>query len=87
MPFHLEFNSGLFITPVIYPTSFVPEKYQFLLALNPLTGIIENCRATLVPTRQIDWYAFGISTGIIGLIFVIGVLYFKRAERTFADKI
>ncbi len=75
----------LFITPVIYPTSIVPEQYQFLLALNPLTGIIENCRATLIPTRSIDWHAFGISTCMIGLIFVIGILYFKRTERTFAD--
>ena len=75
----------LFITPVIYPTSIIPEKYQFLLALNPLTGIIENCRSALIPTRQIDWHAFGISTGIIGLIFIFGIFYFKKTERTFAD--
>ncbi len=85
IPFVIQL--GLFITPVIYPTSIVPEKYQFLLVLNPLTGIIENCRATLIPTKQIDWYAFGISTGLITLIFVIGILYFKKTERTFADVI
>lgn len=75
----------LFITPVIYPTSFIPEKYRFLLSFNPLTGIIENCRATLVPTRQIDWHAFWVSTLIIGFICVLGSIYFNRAERKFAD--
>ena len=75
----------LFITPVIYPTSIIPERYRFLMALNPLTGIIESCRAALLPTRSVDWNLLGVSLLVTSLIFLLGFLYFRRVERTFAD--
>lgn len=83
MPFGIQL--WLFVTPIIYPTSIIPERFRVLIAFNPLSGIIENCRASLLPTRGVDWQLFGISTTVILLIFVLGATYFSKTERTFAD--
>lgn len=77
----------LFLTPVIYPTSIVPERYRFLMALNPLSGIIEACRASLLPGRAIDWMQLGASIVISGVVFTMGALYFEKTQRSFADVI
>ena len=83
LPFGIQLL--LFLTPIIYPTSIIPEKYQGLMALNPLTGIIEACRASLLPTHSVDWKTFGISAVITAVIFVAGAVYFHRTQRSFAD--
>jgi lipopolysaccharide transport system permease protein len=75
----------LFLTPIIYPISFFPERYRFILALNPLTGIIEAFRATLLPARSLDWQSLSISLVMTTLIFSAGVIYFRKTEREFAD--
>ena len=75
----------LFATPIIYPASMVPEKFQWLVALNPLSGVIEAFRYALVPNSAIDWKLLGFSIGITAVLFVVGVTYFRRAEKVFAD--
>jgi len=75
----------LFITPIIYPSSMVPAKYRFLLAVNPLSGIIEAFRGALLPGREIDWLLLAISVCSSSIILTLSVLYFRRTERTFAD--
>lgn len=83
MPFAVQL--WLFVTPIIYPTSIVPERFRFLVGLNPLTGIIEAFRASLLPTRQVDWQLLGISVATTGLILALGLRYFRKTERAFAD--
>lgn len=85
VPFLLQF--WIFVSPVIYPTSFLPERYQWLMALNPMAGVIEAHRAAILGHQSIDWLSLGISCGVIAIILVTGVLYFKRMERFFADVI
>jgi lipopolysaccharide transport system permease protein len=75
----------LFITPIIWPMSMIPEKYRLLVALNPLAGIIEAFRACVVPTHALDLQLFGISMAMTAAIFVVGALYFRRTARGFAD--
>ena len=77
----------LFLTPVIYPSSIVPERYRFLMALNPLSGIIEACRASLLPDRAIDWTQLGASIVITAMVFFLGAIYFDKTQRSFADLI
>jgi len=77
----------LFISPVIYPISIVNEKYQWLLAINPMGGLIKAYRASLLGHLPIDWFLLGISTAIILVIFTTGLYYFRRMERYFADVI
>ncbi|UCE54617.1 MAG: ABC transporter permease [Desulfobacterales bacterium] len=75
----------MFISPVIYPVSMVGEKYQWLLALNPMGGVITAFRASLLGHQPIDWFLLILSAVIIVLLFLSGVFYFERMEKTFAD--
>src|SRR5262249_4865739 len=75
----------LFVSPIIYPASMVPPRYQWLLALNPLSGLIEGFRYALVPTLPIHWHLLGISAGITSLLFIGSLAYFRRTEAEFAD--
>lgn len=75
----------MFVSPVIYPVSMVKERYQWLLAVNPMGGIINAYRASLLGHKPIDWFLFGISAAIILILFFSGMYYFRRMEKTFAD--
>jgi lipopolysaccharide transport system permease protein len=84
MPFLIQL--WMFATPIIYPASIVPAKWRWVLAVNPLTGIIEGFRAALF-TRQFDWMALGLSTGMTFLLLVYAAFAFRRMETRFADLI
>jgi lipopolysaccharide transport system permease protein len=75
----------LFLTPVIYPSSSIPKRFQLLITLNPLTGIIEAFRTATVPSAPLDWGALGISTGIALVVLLAGLAYFRQAEGYFSD--
>jgi homopolymeric O-antigen transport system permease protein len=83
MPFGIQL--WLFLTPIIYPTSMVPERFRALLALNPLGGLIEVFRWTVVPSRAPDAMQVLASGTLIGALWVIGWLYFRSTEKAFAD--
>lgn len=76
---------GLFVTPVIYPANFLPARLRPWLVLNPMSGIIEAFRACVFPERVLDVHLLSGSLAITILIFVAGLVYFRKAERTFAD--
>jgi lipopolysaccharide transport system permease protein len=78
---------GLFVTPIIYSPSMVPEAYRPLLLLNPLTGIIDAFRAIFVPSHPLEWGLLGLSALATLLLLLVGTLYFRAAERSFADTI
>jgi lipopolysaccharide transport system permease protein len=75
----------MFASPIIYPMSLVPERYQPFYALNPMAGVIESFRAVLLGTGSIPINMLAISFLSALALFVSGVLYFVRLERTFAD--
>ena len=83
IPFGIQL--WLFVTPIIYPTSVIPGRFQWLLSLNPLTGLIEGFRAALVPSRPVPWSALGTSLAVTAVIFVVSVFYFRQTEKAFAD--
>ncbi len=74
----------MFATPVIYPASLVPEKWQWLLYLNPMAGLIEGFRSAFLD-RPFDFEALGISFTVAVIVFLAGVAYFEKVERKFAD--
>jgi lipopolysaccharide transport system permease protein len=76
---------GLWVTPVLYPVSYLSPRWRLLLALNPLTAVMEGFRVCLFPDRQVDWGFMAVSFGTSVVFFVIGALYFRKAEKTFAD--
>ena len=75
----------MFVSPVIYPVSLVHGNYQWLLALNPMGGVIHAYRASLLGHQPIDWGLLGLSTLIIMALFLGGLYYFRRMEKVFAD--
>jgi lipopolysaccharide transport system permease protein len=77
----------LYLTPVAYPLSAVPERYRAFFLLNPLTGVVEGLRAVLVFGQQPDWAVVGVSTTLIVTVFVGGLVLFKSTDKYFADVI
>ncbi|MBU1092775.1 ABC transporter permease [Patescibacteria group bacterium] len=79
----------LFVTPVIYPIDIIPERFQVIAMLNPLTGIITVSRSFLLgsPLPNNWGQLLGISALIIVLLFVGGIAYFRKTERFFADEL
>jgi homopolymeric O-antigen transport system permease protein len=82
VPFTIQL--WLFLTPVIYPVSLVPPRWQWLLLLNPMTGLIGGYRAALLG-RPMPWEALAVSLILGAAAFIAGALYFRATERTFAD--
>ena len=76
---------GLFVTPIIYPVSFLPHRYQGWLALNPMAGVIEGFRGCLLGVGPIDWGFVASSWAVTLLMLLIGGLHFRSTERVFAD--
>ena len=74
----------MFMSPVFYPASLLPEKWRLAFQLNPLTGIIEGYRSSLFG-RPINWTQLGVSTLITIVILVYASYSFRRMEKTFAD--
>ncbi len=74
----------MYITPVIFPVSLVPERWQWLLYLNPMTGLIEGFRSAFLG-KAFDMQGLGISFLMAVVIFVVGITYFEKVERRFAD--
>ena len=82
MPFLVQI--WMFLSPVIYPVSMVPERWQWLLALNPAVGIIDGFRAALLG-REWNLLTLAVSSVTAAALFVFSLYYFRRTERRFAD--
>lgn len=87
----INYGSNFFIqllmyaSPVIYPASSIPEKYQMIYAINPMVGVIEGFRAALLGTRSMPWEYLIIGSIMAVVFFISGALYFRSMERYFAD--
>jgi homopolymeric O-antigen transport system permease protein len=77
----------MFVSPVLYPVSKVPESWRGLYALNPVVSVVEGFRWALIPGFQVDFPVFLPSLGIVFVVLVGGLIYFRSMERTFADVI
>ena len=77
----------LWLTPIAYPISMVPEKWRMLFGLNPMTGVVEGFRWALFGTAEPNWAMMGVSFAVVAGLFVSGLFYFRKVERTFADLI
>jgi lipopolysaccharide transport system permease protein len=79
---------GLYISPVGFSSSVVPEKWRLLYSVNPMVGVIDGFRwAILGGGAQLYWPGFILSAGLVTLLLASGVWYFRKMERTFADVI
>ena len=84
LPFLIQI--WMFASPVIYPISIVPAKWQWLLLINPIAPILEGFRASLTG-RPFDWPHLGIAAAIVLATLIASLYLFRRAEDNFADVI
>jgi len=84
IPFIVQF--GLYISPVGFSSSVIPEKWRLIYSLNPMVGVIDGFRWAILG-KDIEFYNSGfiISVCLVGVIFAGGLWFFRKTERTFAD--
>ncbi len=82
VPFFVQI--WMFLTPVIYSTGIIPENRRWLILLNPMAGIVDAYRSAILG-KPFEWGSLGISMGIAVVIFLCGLVYFRKTERYFAD--
>lgn len=82
VPFMIQL--WMFISPVTYPSSMVPDKWRWVLAVNPMSGLIDGFRSAFLG-RPFDWPHIGISMIVSASLFLTGAAYFRKVERRFAD--
>jgi lipopolysaccharide transport system permease protein len=79
---------GLYISPVGFSSSIVPEQYRLLYSLNPMVGVIDGFRWSILGgDAKLYLPGFALSLGLVLLMLIAGVVYFRKVERTFADVI
>lgn len=83
IPFFIRL--GIFVTPVIYPVSIVPDDIKWILYLNPMAGIVESFRASILAHRPIPLPGLYLSIAVTIFFFITGLYFFRRAEKSFAD--
>jgi lipopolysaccharide transport system permease protein len=76
----------LFASPVVYSSNLLPHKFQAIYGLNPMSGVIEGFRWSLLGTEP-PGYLIAVSVTIVIVILISGAFYFRRSEKTFADVI
>jgi len=86
IPFIVQF--GMYVSPVGFSTSVVPEKWRLLYSVNPMVGVIDGFRWCLLRGEPaIYWPGFGLSLGVTAFFLWLGIHQFRKMERTFADLI
>jgi len=85
IPFIVQF--GLYVSPIGFSSSIVPERWRLLFSLNPIVGVIDGFRWCILGEQAMYWPGLLASTTVIILFCIIGIRYFRRTERTFADNI
>jgi len=86
VPFIIQF--GLYASPVGFSSDVIPNKWRFLYSINPMVGVIDGFRWSIIG-KGVEFYipGFLISIFLAILLFLIGIIYFRKTEKTFADRI
>ncbi len=85
LPFIIQ--TGLFATPIAYSSDLIPEKWQWLYALNPMTGVVEGFRWALLGKGEPPGLIFAVSFTMVFLLLIGGLYFFRKREDHFADVI
>lgn len=84
IPFIVQF--GMYITPVGFSSSVVPEKWRLAYSLNPMVGVVDGFRWCILD-QPIYWPGFAVSAAVIVSFLILGIFYFRHTEKSFADNI
>lgn len=78
-------QTWMWLCPIVYTSTAVPENLRLIYALNPMVGVIEGFRWCFLGTTTPDWTLMAVSFGVVVVTLVTGMLFFRRVENTFAD--
>jgi lipopolysaccharide transport system permease protein len=85
IPFIVQF--GLYVSPVGFSSTIVPDQWRFLYACNPMVSVIDGFRWCILGEANLQWDMLAISMVVTALFLVIGIRYFRKTEKSFADNI
>lgn len=83
----LILSAWMFLTPIIYPESIVPDRYRVLININPFTALVRSYRRILLEGAAPDWPGLAYFTGVALISFLFGYWWFARTRKNFADVI
>jgi lipopolysaccharide transport system permease protein len=75
----------MYLCPIVYPVSMVPESYRTIYAINPMVGVIEGFRWSLLGSAPPNWTMVAVSLMAVAAVLFSGLAYFRKVETTFAD--
>lgn len=75
----------MYLCPIVYPISMVPESYRTIYAINPMVGVIEGFRWSLLGSAPPNWTMVAVSLMAVAAVLFSGLVYFRKVETTFAD--
>jgi lipopolysaccharide transport system permease protein len=81
----LALSAWMYLTPIVYPASALPQNLQFLSFVNPVAGIITDYRRVLLEGHAPDPLHFSVYSSISLVTFVLGYYFFMKTKRSFAD--
>jgi len=85
VPFLVQF--WLFATPIVYPSSLLPEPWRTLYGLNPMAGVVEGFRWALLGAKTAPGAMIWVSAAVALVLLIAGAFYFRRMEASFADTV
>lgn len=83
IPFLIQ--AWMYASPIAYPVSMIPEKWRLFYSLNPMVGVIEGFRWSMLGSERPDFLIISVSAAVMTVLLIGGLLYFKRMEQDFAD--
>jgi lipopolysaccharide transport system permease protein len=78
-------RAWMYLSPVVYASSLVPENLRFWFYLNPMAGVVDGFRWALFGSAPPEWIPFSISVVLAGMLFIFGLFVYKRFERNIVD--
>lgn len=83
VPFIVQF--GLYVSPVGFSSNIIPEKWRLIYSVNPMVGVIDGFRWSILGNTELYLPGFVLSLIVVGIVFITGLVFFRKTEKTFAD--
>ena len=77
----------MYATPIVYPLSQIPSRWQWVFILNPMAPVVEFFRFAFLGAGAIKLWQLGLSMGVTAVVLILGIILFSRIEKTFMDTI
>lgn len=77
----------MYLTPVVYPVSQIPESFRFIMLLNPVAPVVETFRYAFLGSGSFEWFFLLISAAVTAVLLILGMIVFNQVEKNFIDTV